>query len=32
MMLRAPKRTIPASSEVWSDNLNRTAEEAVRAA
>jgi len=31
-LLSAPKRTMPASSEVRSDNLNRTAEEAARAA
>ena len=32
MLLSAPKRTIPASSEVRSDDLSRTAEEAARAA
>jgi hypothetical protein len=32
LLLSAPKRTMPASSEVRSDNLNRTAEEAARAA
>ena len=32
MLLSAPKRTMPASSEVRSDNLNHTAEEAARAA
>jgi len=32
MLLSAPKRTMPASSKVWSDNLGRTAGVAARAA